>query len=251
MFKKIYLGSVLLEPRRWSRERQPSIDLLDWTPRIKSAGFDGWDLWEFHDVPPPVEEVRVYNSYLLPEEASPDEISGLAERVNRSGAGMLKFNVGKEADAPERAVAPLLALAKACPGVELLCECHPGTALEDAETAIPWIQSLPESFGVILHPLGEENTFTKACMAQIPGRVRLVHLQLKDLSNGKRALLEERPEAVKERLTELFNLGYKGPATLEFTRGVGGGPEDVPETLFQHAMQDLAFLRGAAALDCA
>lgn len=247
MFTHIYLGSVLLEPRRWSRERQPSIALPDWTPRMRSAGFDGWDLWEFHDVPPPVEDVRVYNSYLLPEEASPDEISGLAERVNRSGAGMLKFNVGKEADAPERAIAPLLALAKACPGVDLLCECHPGTPLENAETAIPWIRSLPETFGVILHPLGEENTFTTACLAQIPERVRLVHLQLKNLETGKRALLNERPDVVRARLEELFRLGYQGPATLEFTRGVGGGPEDTPETLFQHAVKDLAFLRGDAA----
>lgn len=242
MFTQLYLGSVLLEPKRWSKERHPSIDLREWTPRMLAAGFDGWDLWEFHDQTPPLGEVRVYNSYLLPEEASPEAITDLAERVKRSKATMLKFNVGKAPEAPSRAVPVLLDLAERCPGVDLLCECHPGTALEDPEVAIPWVSALPERFGVILHPLGEDPALLRRYMGAIPDRVRLMHLQLKNLETGKRALLEERPDVVRARLNELFELGYDGPATLEFTRGVGGGPEDVPERLFENALKDRAFL---------
>ncbi|MCC5843849.1 MAG: hypothetical protein JJU05_06315 [Verrucomicrobia bacterium] len=243
MFTEIYLGSVLLEPKRWSKDRLPSIHLRDWTDRMKSAGFDGWELWEFHDQPLPLGGVRVYNSYLLPEEASPGQLADLAARVNRSGAGSLKFNVGKDPDAPARAVPALLKLAESVPAVDLLCECHPGTALEDPAAALPWLQALPERFGVILHPLGENNDFTLACFTHIPDRVRLLHLQMKSPATGKRACLEECPDFVRDRLEELHTLGYHGPATLEFTLGVGGGPEDLPETLFQHAVKDLGFLR--------
>lgn len=242
---RVFLGSVLLEPKRWSKDKTGILHLPDWTSRMLEAGFDGWDLWEFHDPPmeaAPVSDVAVYNTYLKPEQSTAEERSRLAARVRRSGARGVKFNLGAEPGAREQAVEPLRELLDACPGVDFWCECHPRTALEDPEVAIPWISAMPSRVGVILHPFQPDTKPMETWFSALPDRVRHLHLQVKG-DDRRFAALSDRAEWVRERMGQLKEKGYRGDASLEFTRGVAAGADDVPDKLFAAAVDDLRFLR--------
>lgn len=246
---KVFLGSVLIEPKRWSKDRQAAVNPGDWNTAMLDAGFAGWELWEFHDPAfhpetPAGLPVEIYNTYALPEDLSDEALSNLAARVRNSGARAVKFNLGKAEDAAERARPRVLELLAACPGVAFWCECHPGTVLEDTAVAIPWIESLPPEVGVILHPFGGDPAPQRAWFKHAPDRVRHLHFQIQHPETRKRVLLETRGDFVNQRLRELVDLGYKGDATQEFTLGVGGGGA-TPETLFANACRDLGFLRAA------
>ena len=248
---QIYLSSVLLDPGRWSKGRQPRIDAAAWNDRIREAGFAGWELWEPHDplfAPPEAAEGRaapapvgIYNTYLLPDDSQPEAWAALAGRVNQSGAFGVKFNVGPEPGAGERALPGLEYLLEHCPRAELWCECHPRTALERPEDAAQWIAGLSDRVGIILHPFSAEPDALDNWLQQVGDRVRHLHLNVKGDDN-RFARLGEQKSRVIARLEQLSRHGFSGSASLEFTRGIGGGDADNPESLFANAVEDLHLL---------
>ena len=48
MKTEIYIGTILLERNRWTRDKKPTCLVSEWIPRFKEAGFDGMELWENH-----------------------------------------------------------------------------------------------------------------------------------------------------------------------------------------------------------
>ena len=79
MTNSIYLGSICLEPNRWSPGKLPSYRVSDWLQRIDGAGFDGIELWENHFLLADATEksalaaaapLAIYNSYALPDSGS-------------------------------------------------------------------------------------------------------------------------------------------------------------------------------------
>lgn len=244
----ISLGTVLLEANRWAKDRTPTYRVSEWLERIAAAGFDGIELWENHATLAGSEErsalrgstvpVRVFNSY-VPLDAGGEkarrDVAGLVRELN---AGALKFNVSNSPETLESQLHTVREWASLMPGVDLLCECHPGTALEDPAVAARALVGFPE-IGVIVHPFSSPDLAT--WFEHLGPRIRHAHVQMRD-PEWRWLRLRDRPALVRERLAILRGAGYAGSFTVEFTAGVGAAREDLEE-LFASACDDLAFLR--------
>ena len=218
------------------------------------AGFDGLELWENHVTRADASEqaalqtlplpVTIFNSYApLGDdwEAGRQKAAGHAGEL---GAKALKFNVGAKPALLASELRVARAWAANLPGVELLCECHADTALEDPAVAAQALADYPE-IGVIVHPFSCADL--PGWFRQLGARIRHAHVQIVD-AQWRRWRLRDQAALVRERLAILREAGYRGSFTIEFTAGVGVAPED-RAALFAAASDDLLFLRDE--LQCA
>lgn len=246
-----YLASILLEPNRWKPGRPPSIHVSEWSARAATAGFDGWELWENHyrlaesDEQRRLEQgplpVRIFNTYEVFDDPVRPGLGEVAACARRLGAAGIKFNVGSD---PARRDAHRAAIDAFPTGVRLLCECHPGTALETPEAAAEFVALWPNApFDVIVHPflIGPEGI--ARWLELLGGRVRHMHIQMRDRTDSRRvlALADDAPRA-RECLAALKDGDFSGTFTFEFAAPTGG-PDDEPGKLFAAACRDLEFLR--------
>ena len=152
----IYLGTVLLEPNRWSPGKLPSFKVSEWSAAIKQAGFDGLELWENHAAladeaerqalatgPTPVCLLNTYAGFANADHAAREQAVSLAQRFKVSG---VKFNFGRDPALVSEYLANLRQWAERLPPqTRLLCECHGQTVLEEPEAAarrIHWVHVL-------------------------------------------------------------------------------------------------------------
>jgi len=248
MSHSIHIGTVLLEPNRWTAEKEPSFCVSDWLERFAEAGFDGVELWQNHALKADERERRaladatlpipVFNSYASFSEEGRELRAATVDWVKQLGCRALKFNVGKDPDLVKQELNTAREWAGEMPGVQLLCECHGGTSLEDPETAARVLADYPE-IGIIVHPFTDP---------KLPDWVRLfgkrvmhAHSQFVD-KDWRRTRLREQPALVRERLRILWDVGINGSMSIEFTAGVAAPPEDC-EQLFSAACDDMNFLR--------
>ncbi len=239
---------MLLESNRWAGARTPTYRVGEWIGRIAAAGFDGIELWENHFAMADAAERAALRAAQLPVtilssyapmgeggEAVRGEIAGFAREL---GVKAVKFNAGSRREALERELRTAMDWAASMPGVSLLCECHPGTALEDPKTAGAALAGFPE-IGVIVHPFSCPDL--AAWLHYFGPRVRHAHVQAVD-AQGRRWRLRDQAELAGDRLALMRDGGFAGAFTIEFTAGVGAAPED-RDALFASACDDLIFLR--------
>ncbi len=246
--RTILFGTIVIEPNRWAADRVPTYRVSDWLERIRDARFDGIELWENHAMMVPEEEadalrhsclpVTVFNSYARLDDADSERRQRISETVRELKAIGVKFNVGADGSRLEAELSNAQSWQADMPEARLLCECHSGTAIEDPETAARVLADRPE-VGVIVHPFSVPDL--ELWFRHLGDRIAHLHCQLGD-ENGRLCRLRERPGFVRERLVMLDDLGFSGTSTVEFTAGVGTPPEN-QETLFEAAVDDLAFLR--------
>ncbi len=247
---EILLGTVLLERNRWSRERVPSFAVSDWTVRAKAAGFDGLELWEHHAVDEGEVELatlcagplptRVFNSYVRFDAAGAVRRQVVADAIRRLKAPAVKFNLGHDPAGQAAEVGVARDWFATLPGVQPLCECHPGSSVETPAVAAAAFCDWPE-VAVIAHAFSTPLDTLAAWLAAFGPRVRHVHAQGRD-GSGRWLTLRQHASEVQAALTCLRRHGYAGSFTIEFTEGVAAQPED-REQLFAAACQDLADLR--------
>ena len=251
---QICIGTVLLERNRWAKpEKTPSFRASDWAGRFAGAGFDGMELWQFHatraaageverlaDGPCPVAVFNIYPTMTDAERGTIEECTAFAGRL---GAGAVKFNVGGE---PARRGEHLDNLRRWCrdlpAGIAPLCECHPGTILEEPEAAARFFDEPGlERCRIIVHPFSRHESLAE-WLRIFGARVAHAHLQMRD-PEGKRILrFDRRPELAREAVGLMRSAGYRGSWTLEFAEGTGEPGESI-EGLWATALDDLAFLR--------
>lgn len=244
----IYLGTVGLERNRWG-SKQPSFRVSDWLARFKADGFDGIELWENHFASADAAEQQrlieaswtaVYNTYAGFDDAEAEAREGAAQAIERLAAPAVKYNVGRHADRLDAYRRNLRAWSDRLPAdCRLLCECHPGTALERPEDAAAFFADLdPARFGVIAHFMGKAEGIDPWFEA-FPDRVRHLHVQFRGPETDPAVPANrERLDAGLERLRAH---GFAGSVTMEFTRGIG--KQEQIETLYANARTDLAYLR--------
>lgn len=249
--KSIYIGTVCLEPTRWG-SRQPSFAVSDWLKRFEADGFDGVELWEFHYLAADEAEqerlvaaaapVAIYNSYVGFADEDAEARAKAAEVIARLQAKAVKYNLGGEATKLNEYRRNLLAWAEQVPAsCPLLCECHPGTVLENVEDAVAFFKDFdPERFGVIAHVSGDAEAL-KPWFSGFHGRIQHLHVQMRGPESDS-TVPENRPpfdacfDVVKAH-------GYQGSVAIEFSRGIGRD-EDM-ETIYRNACADLAYCREA------
>jgi len=249
--KNIYIGTVCLDRNRWG-SRQPSIAVSDWLKRFEADGFDGVELWEFHYLAADEAErerlaasavpLAVYNSYVGFADQDAAARAKAADAIARLQAKAAKYNLGPDASKLDEYRRNLLAWAQQVPAsCRLLCECHPGTVLENVQDAVAFFNDLdPERFGVIAHVMGDAETL-QPWFSGFQGRVGHLHVQMRGPDTDP-TVPENRPpfdacfEVAKAH-------GFQGTMAIEFSRGIGRG-EDT-EAIYRNACADLAYCREA------
>ncbi len=251
---KIYIATVLLEKNRWAdgAAQKPTFTVSEWVERFAEAGFDGMELWEKHATLCSPEElaalqasafpVAIFNSYAsMGDEGAPAR-ERAAQLTASFAARGVKFNVGKD-PARRQEYAKNLAewRSKFPPEVSLLCECHPGTIIEEPSDARAFFDEIgPDGYEVIVHPFSRVDVL-KSWFEQFGPAVTHAHAQVRD--DRKVVRLERKAEVVAEAIGIMREEGYAGSFTLEFAQGTGEPDENV-EDLFGNAVADLEFLRG-------
>ena len=246
----IYMGTVCLERNRWG-SREPSFLVSDWLPRFEADGFGGVELWEKHYLAAGEAEqarlvsaassVAIYNSYA----AFDDDGAALREQavdaVTRLGTPAVKYNLGSDPTQLASYRRNLLTWSEQMPqACHLLCECHAGTVLERVDDAVTFFADLdPARFGIIMHPVGDP-ALVQGWFEAFGSRLAHLHIQMCGPETdptvpGNRDALDLCFGVVRAH-------GFKGTATMEFTRGIGKD-EDI-ETLYANACIDLAYCKG-------
>lgn len=253
----IFLGTVALEPNRWG-SRKSSLSVPDFSGRAREAGFEGLELWEDHFLQATVEEaermnrdlpVAVFNSYAPFTRETQEKRDRATESIRRLGAWGAKWNVGNE---PEKR-GEYLDMAEAWvrqlpPEFRFLCECHPGTLLEEAGAARSFLDELSARVadrgvhvGAIWHPFNLPEASLGPVWEQLGGYLDHAHVQPR-LENVVVSLAEPAIRA-RDRIKKIRDLGYLGTWTIEFVPGTRQ-PGENPEALFTAACREREILSG-------
>ncbi|MEQ8841492.1 MAG: hypothetical protein RIB98_10955 [Acidimicrobiales bacterium] len=247
---EILLGTIVLEPNRWfgvTQDTWATTRVSDWLDAIAAAGFDGIELWEPHfrdadateqqailDHPLPI---AVYNTYVGFDDDDDADRYAAAETVLRTGARKVKWNTGAERDdgAADGYAARLERWAALLPGVELVCECHDGSAMDDPAVAA---RVLAAGSNALVHT-HDDLDLLRAKFAAYGERISHVHVN--HLFTGSPKLADIRDE-LTAKIALVRELGFDGTWTLEFVHGTGGD-HDAPDPMLAQAVEDLAVLR--------
>lgn len=248
---KVYIGSILMETHRWSEDKTPSYAVSAWTDRFAEAGLDGIELWEYHATLVDDAErlalkaaacpTAIFNSYASMTDADEPRRRRAAELTVELGATGVKFNVGAEPSERGEYLRNLAAWRAMVPDdVTLLCECHPGTIIEDADDAKAFFDELHlDGVEMIVHPFNRAESLPAWFDAFGP-KVAHAHLQMRQ---GREIVrFDHDPARAEGALRTMKAAGFDGSMTLEFTAG-SRDPDAGTETLWESALADLAFLR--------
>ena len=248
----IYIGTILLEKNRWAKGRRPSYKVSQWAQRFVDAGFDGMELWQNHATLCETEEVdaiaegpcpvAIFNSYATMDDDADGDRERAVELVRRFGAAGVKFNVPKAPGQYDALKGNVLEWGGAMPpGVRMLCECHPNTALEEASDAGRFFSDMPaDRWQAIVHPFTRFESLAEWFDVMGPA-ITHAHIQMTD-EQGVFVRLARRDRLVKEVLDIMRGGGFSGSYTLEFAEGVRTESENIDD-LFRSAVADLEYLR--------
>ncbi|MHC4917909.1 MAG: sugar phosphate isomerase/epimerase family protein [Planctomycetota bacterium] len=250
--KPMYMGTILLDVNRWKRpEKVPSYRVSEWVGRFREAGFDGMELWQYHATRCGEEELEallacgwppaLFNIYPTFTGAEMEEIAELSALAGKLGAGGVKFNIGAEPERREEYLANLKRWREVLPaGVRPMCECHPGTVIEEPAEARRFFDELDsDGWEIIVHPFSRIESLEEWLKLFGPA-VTHAHLQMRE----ERAIVrfDSRPDVARKAADLLGEYGFAGSLTLEFAAGTGSPGENI-EDLFRTALDDLAFVR--------
>ena len=251
----IYLGSIVLEPNRWSllrQDRRATITLSDWLDEIAAAGFDGVELWEPHLTEADGAEVQrilshpigvaIYNSYVGFDDEADDARTEASSWVRRSGAFGVKWNTGagRNSAALDAYADRAARWAAQLPGIRTICECHDGSAMDRPEAAERVLTRAgpPDQIQALVHTHDAADNLRAKFDAYGD---RITHVHINHLPEGQPPLADHRDEFAST--TELLaELGFTGTWTIEFVHGLGTD-RDTPAQMLAQAADDLTVAR--------
>ena len=250
---EILIGTILLDLNRWGTPKTPSYEVSDWIDRFQQAGFDGMELWEFHATLCTATEqdklidsnfpVTVYNTYCDFDDGSAADRQQAAEIIGRFGSTGVKFNVGKDPGLRETYLENLRTWREQVPdNCTLLCECHPGTIVEEPEAAKSFFDDLGvDGWEIIVHCFISEMDVLRKWFDNFGPKVTHAHTQLRN-ENREVQLLSDYPERAQVALDMMAENDFEGSITVEFSKGTREPGENMDD-LWTAAQADLTFLR--------
>lgn len=246
--KKIYLSSVALEKNRWAKlpGRVPSFNVSDFIPKIKSDGFCGVELWQYHYTLTSDEEKSrlassgipfIFNSYVSIVNRDDELYNSIGDAVKNLGATAVKYNFGSDIETLSQQLENLNRLTDCMPdGVKMLCECHPNTLMEVPEVAGEVFDKLDKNrFGAIIH-METASDFADRCFANYGDRICHIHCAYK---NGENSFvpMDDDTENIKNYINYYLSKGFDGSLAIEFVKF-----EDTAEQHYANALKDLEVL---------
>ena len=123
----------------------------------------------------------------------------------------------------------------------LLCECHPGSIVEEPLQAKAFFGELDmEGWGIIADPFSRFESL-QAWFDALGPRIIHAHLQMRQPDRTV-VRFDRRPERAREAVRIMREASFAGSCTFEFTEGMNTPGENIDE-LFSNALIDLAFLK--------
>jgi len=250
---QILIGSILLDVNRWGKPKTPSYEVSDWRDRFQEAGFDGVELWEYHATlcsESEREKLRasnflttLYNTYCDFDDASVTDRQQAAEMIEQFGSVGVKFNVGKDPALRDTYLNNLRAWRALVPDTcTLFCECHPGTIVEDPDSAKAFFDDLGvDGWEIIVHCFIPETDVLKRWFDNFGPKVTHAHTQLRNEASEVQ-LLSDFPERAETALGIMSDYNFAGSIAVEFAKGTREPGENMDD-LWTAAQSDLAFLR--------
>ena len=166
-----------------------------------------------------------------------------AEMTRLSGARKVKWNTGADRDeASLDAYGERLARwVSELSGVQTVCECHDGSAMDDPSVAAKVLAAggPPEAVGALVHT-HDNHDLLRARFDAYGERICHVHINHLNLKAPPLAEIRDEFTATVDLLGEL---GFDGTWSLEFVDGTLSELDNEPEKLFAAAVADLAVLR--------
>jgi len=245
------LGTITLEPNRWSRFKDPKLDLIDLLPLINETGFDKVEVWQWHVTTRSLNAVRairekgdevgvsfpylgVYPWFILEgadereQQRLRDDVLDKAEIL---GSKTLKVMLGlglKGGDATpeqERLTAQRFGAwydeAKAR-GIGMCVELHGGTMFDPVDAGIAFMDRHPElDFTICYQPYDFLDTGKAMALAdRFAGRITHIHLQAPQSPErgGMYDLLEEGTLDYRRLLPHILVANPAATMTLEFVK---------------------------------
>jgi sugar phosphate isomerase/epimerase len=250
---EILIGSILLDVNRWGNPKDPTYEVSAWTERFREAGFDGIELWEYHaTLCSDAERERLiastfpnalYNMYSEFDDASQAGRKSATEMITKLGSRGVKFNVGKNPALRAEYQKNLRAWRESVPDAcTLICECHPGTIVEDPEAAKDFFDELGMGgWEVMVHCFIPEQDVLKRWFDQFGKKISQAHVQMQDEERNI-LRLDEDPGRARSALKLMYEAGFSGAYTIEFAKGTREPGENMVD-LWAAAKADLEFLR--------
>jgi sugar phosphate isomerase/epimerase len=270
------LGTIALEPNRWTLFKEPATDLIPLLPRIRQAGFDQVEVWQNHLSLRPMAAVRalkakgdeagvaftyigVYPSFVAagPEAKEQERIQeDLLDKAGILGTRRLKIMLGtglsggKATPEQVRLTADRFGRwyrAATARGIRMAVELHGGTLFDPVEVGERFMQEHPElDFTICFQPYDFYNTDLALALAdRFAGRISHVHLQAPQPREKGRQydLLEEGSLDYRRLLPHILRRNPGATMTLEFVKDCiqPPGPFDVAPVL-ANARRDADFV---------
>lgn len=246
------LGTIALEPNRWSRFKDPKVDLIELLPLIREAGFDKVEVWQWHVTARTMNAVRaikekgdevgvsfpyvgVYPWFILdgPDAREQERMQAdVLDKAEILGTKTLKVMLGlglKGGDAtPEqvRLTAERFGAwyrAAKARGIGMAVELHGGTMFDPVDAGVAFMEQYPEfDFSICYQPYDFTDTDKAMALAdRFAGRITHIHLQApqKPDRGGKYDLLEEGTLDYRRLLPHILRANPGATMTLEFVKG--------------------------------
>lgn len=245
------LGTIALEPNRWTAFKEPRTDLLAMLPQIRQAGFDQLELWQNHIALRPLSAVRalkakgdelgvtfayigVYPVFVAsgPEAREQERIQAdLLDKADLLGTRRLKIMLGTGLSGSKATAAQVsltaerfgvwyrAALAR---GIRMCVELHGGTLFDPVEVGEQFLRDHPEfEVTICYQPYDFYDTDRALALAdRFAGRISHVHLQSPVPRDRGRQydLLESGSLDYRRLLPHILRHNREATMTLEFVK---------------------------------
>lgn len=252
------LGTIALEPNRWTGRRNPRFSLLSLLDPIRAAGFDKLEVWQWHlsrlylfevrEVRTKADElgitfpyIGVYPSFILEGAEAREEERiqfDILDKAELLGAKRLKIMLGiglKGGNATPAQIqrtadrlGPWLQVAHDR-GMAICVELHGNTMFDPVEAGLAFMQQFPQlDFSICFQPYDFTDTAkAKALAARFAGLITHIHLQAPNPGHPREySLLEEGKLNYRELLPLILKDNPDVTMTLEFVKGcIQAGPD--------------------------
>jgi sugar phosphate isomerase/epimerase len=245
------LGTIALEPNRWTGRRNPRFSLLELLPQIKASGFDRIEAWQWHVSNLYLKETRevraradelgvdftyigVYPSFILEGADAREEEriqSDILDKAEILGTRTLKIMLGVglkgSAATPEQKTLTAKRFGKwyreaRSRGIAMAVELHGNTMFDPVETGIEFMNAHPElDFSICYQPYDFTDTAKALDLAdRFSGRITHIHLQAPQPreQGGKYDLLEESRLSYRKLIPHILFRNPGATLTLEFVK---------------------------------
>ncbi len=273
---KAILGTVALEPNRWTGKRNPKYSLMELLPLVSSYGFDKLEVWQWHVSTRYLKEIRevkakadeqglsfpyigVYPSFILEglERREEERIQAdVLDKAEVLGTRTLKIMLGvglKGSAATPELVEQTAERFDAwfreakSRGISMTAELHAHTMFDPVDCGIAFMKRFPGlDFSICYQPYDFTDTPKALALAdQFAGKISHIHLQAPQVKDkgGKYDLLEEAALDYKTIIPHILRRNPNATMTLEFVKECiqNDGPFNITPVL-ENARRDGLFV---------